>query len=657
MIMNKLLAVLVLIATCQSGFSQDLAFDLPDIDGRAVQLERNSERKLTVVCFLGTECPLAKLYATRLNEMSSEFSDVDFVGVCSNLQDSVEDLIEYRNRHEIVFPIIKDRKNLIADRYEARRTPEVFLVDENLEVIYQGRIDDQYQPGLAKSATTRDDLKIAITEALADRPISVAKTEPFGCLIGRVKKEADPNSSITFSNQVSRLLINHCAECHRAEEIGPMSLIDYDEVVGWADMIQEVVDDGRMPPWHADPKHGQFTNERRMTVAEKQMLRDWVAAGTPMGDKSQLPKVETPAVSKWRLPKQPDVVVAMRDQPFVVPAEGTVEYQYFVVDPGFKEDKWVTAAEILPGERSVLHHSIVFVRPPDGAEFRGIGWLAAYVPGQGTPTFNPKQGRKIPAGSKLVFQQHYTPTGKEKSDTTQIGLVFGDESLIEHEVFTLVALDQEFVIPPGASDHKVSAQFGWLPNQGKLLGISPHMHYRGKSFQLEAELEDQGDRPEILLNVPNYDFNWQHIYQLQEPLPLDSIQSLRFTASFDNSADNPANPNPKDTVTWGDQTWEEMAVAFVMISQPRNARQVAKELTAEEQQAEQERLEAIEIKANQFADDFFERFDENENQTIEKSELPRSTRIFGRWSIDSNHDGTISKQDIIDAAIQRFNRK
>ena len=146
-------------------------------------------------------------------------------------------------------------------------------------------------------------------------------------------------------------------------------------------------------------------------------------------------------------------------------------------------------------------HSIVFVRPPDGAEFRGIGWLAAYVPGQGTPTFNPKQGRKIPAGSKLVFQQHYTPTGKEKSDTTQIGLVFGDESLIEHEVFTLVALDQEFVIPPGASDHKVSAQFGWLPNQGKLLGISPHMHYRGKSFQLEAELEDQGDRPEILLNV------------------------------------------------------------------------------------------------------------------------------------------------------------
>jgi peroxiredoxin len=651
--MKPLLTFLVLIAACQTGLSQDLAFDTPDIDGRATQLEKSSEPKLTVVCFLGTECPLAKLYATRLNEMSSEFSDVDFIGVCSNLQDSVDDLIEYRNKHEIVFPIIKDRKNLIADRYQAQRTPEVFLVDENLKVIYRGRIDDQYQPGLAKAATTRDDLKIAITEALSGQEISVASTEPFGCLIGRVKNESNPNSQITFANQVSRLLINHCAECHQDGEIGPMSLIDYDEVVGWADMIQEVVDDGRMPPWHADPKHGQFTNERRMTMDEKQMLRDWIADGAPMGDKSQLPKVEDPVVTKWRLPKQPDFVIAMRDQPFVVPAEGTVEYQYFVVDPGFKEDKWITAAEILPGERSVLHHSIVFVRPPDGAEFRGIGWLAAYVPGQGTPTYNPKYGRKIPAGSKLVFQQHYTPTGKEKSDSTQIGLIFGEESQIEHEVFTLVAVDQEFVIPPGASNHQVDAQFGWIPNQGKLLGVSPHMHYRGKSFRLTADFED---RAEILLNVPNYDFNWQHIYQLQDPLPLDSIKSLRFTAGFDNSANNPANPNPEETVTWGDQTWEEMAVAFAIVSEPRNARTLAKEMTPEEKQAEKERWDAVVKKANQFADDYFERFDKNENQKIESSELPRATRSFGSWSIDFNHDGKITKQDIIDSAIDRFDR-
>ena len=193
----------------------------------------------------------------------------------------------------------------------------------------------------------------------------------------------------------------------------------------------------------------------------------------------------------------------------MVPADGTVEYQYFVVDPGFKEDKWITAAEILPGERSVLHHSIVFVRPPDGAEFRGIGWLAAYVPGQGAPTYNPKFGRKVPAGSKLVYQQHYTPTGKEKSDTTTIGLIFGDEEQIENEVSTLIAVDQEFVIPPGAANHKVNAQFPWIPSQGNLLGFSPHMHYRGKSFQLTANMNGQ---EEILLNVPEYDFNWQHIY-------------------------------------------------------------------------------------------------------------------------------------------------
>ena len=340
-----------------------------------------------------------------MKELRDAFPDVDFIGVCSNQQDSIEDLISYRDQHEIPFPLIKDRNNIVADQFKAQRTPEVFLVDQDLKILYRGRIDDQYQPGIAKSDSTREDLKIAIEESGAGQTVTVASTEPVGCLIGRVKKDADPNSKVTFANQISRLLQNHCAECHQDGEIGPMSLTDYDEIVGWADMILEVVEENRMPPWHADPQHGSFVNERRMTQAEKQMLKDWVAAGTPMGDEAQLPP-EPPIVaqSEWRLPKEPDQIVEMRGKAFTVPASGTVEYQYFVVDPGFEEDKWVTAAEILPGERSVVHHSIVFVRPPDGENFRGIGWLAAYVPGQSAPTYNPKFGRRIPAGSKLVFQ-------------------------------------------------------------------------------------------------------------------------------------------------------------------------------------------------------------------------------------------------------------
>lgn len=652
-----ILFAIVIAGIYQTCSAQDeLAFQLPDIDGTQVQLEAQDERKLTVVCFLGTECPLAKLYASTLKELGNTFPEVNFIGVCSNQQDSVEDLITYRDQLEIPFPIVKDRNNIVADQFKAQRTPEVFLVDQNLKILYRGRIDDQYQPGIAKSDSTRQDLKIAITESLAGQTVTVASTEPVGCLIGRVKKAADPNSKVTFANQISRLLQNHCAECHQDGEIGPMSLTDYDEIVGWADMILEVVEENRMPPWHADPKHGSFVNERRMTQAEKQMLKDWVAAGAPMGDEAQLPP-EPPIVanSEWRLPKEPDKIVEMRGKAFTVPASGTVEYQYFVVDPEFEEDKWVTAAEILPGERSVVHHSIVFVRPPDGESFRGIGWLAAYVPGQSAPTYNPKFGRRIPAGSKLVFQQHYTPTGRTKEDVTRLGLVFGDESEIENEVFTLIALDQEFVIPAGAANHEVKAEFPWIPKQGSLLGFSPHMHYRGKSFKLTAE---RNDETEILLSVPRYDFNWQHIYQLQEPIPLEQIESLKFTAAFDNSGNNPSNPDPKRTVTWGDQTWEEMAVVFAIVSEPRVRGELARrEPTADEKAAAEAKWDAAAKRAEKFTDDFIARFDTNNDNQVSSGELPRSTRNFGIWSLDHDRNGVATREEILSAAIDRFYNK
>lgn len=633
----------------------ELEFHFPDIDGNQVQLDSQGDAKLTVVCFLGTECPLAKLYATRLREMHQTFEEVDFIGICSNQQDSIDDLLNYRNQHDIPFPLVKDRNNIVADQFQAQRTPEIVLVNQELKILYRGRIDDQYQPGIARSKPHREDLRIAIEESLAGKKVTVDSTEPVGCLIGRIKKESDSNSRITFANQISRLLQNHCSECHQDGEIGPMSLTDYEEIVGWSDMILEVVEDNRMPPWHADPKHGTFVNERRMTLAEKQMLRDWVEAGVPLGDETLLPP-EPPIVAKseWRLPKEPDAIFEMRPKPFAIPANGTVEYQYFVVDPKFTEDKWITAAEILPGDRSVVHHSIVFIRPPDGENFRGIGWLAAYVPGQSAPTYNPKFGRRIPAGSKLVFQQHYTPTGRKKQDITRIGLVFGDENEIENEVFTLLALDQEFVIPPHADNHQVSATFSRIPAQGSLHGFSPHMHYRGKSFELTAK---RNDKLETLLNVPRYDFNWQHIYQLQEPIPLDQLQSLEFTAAFDNSSDNPANPDPSQTVTWGDQTWEEMAVVFAIVSVPRVEKELAiAEPTAEEKAAEEARWDAAVKRANEFADDFIARFDTNNDNRVSSGELPRSTRRFGNWSLDHDQDGVVTREEIVDAAIDRFYR-
>ncbi|MCA9017101.1 MAG: redoxin domain-containing protein, partial [Planctomycetaceae bacterium] len=563
----KVLCLLVLVSSnalsanekAEPAPSNLLTFRLPTADGGIVELTEKPQQKVTVVCFLGAECPLARLYGPKLNEMSAAYESqgVKFIGVNSNQQDSLEDVKKYVKRYEIRFPLAKDYNNLVSDRFEAVRTPEVFVLDKQLNVKYRGRIDNQYLPGISRAETTSHDLKQALDQVLAGQPVDVASTKPNGCFIGRVK-QTEVTTSLTVCKEVAAVLNRHCVECHRKGEIAPFGLTDYDEVRGWADTMLETIDDGRMPPWHASPKYGHYANARFMSEDEKKILRDWVAGGMPFGDVKDLPK--PPQFREgWHLPQVPEAVYEMRKQPFVVPKEGVVEYQYFVVDPGFKEDKWITGAQVLPGNRSVVHHAIVFIRPPDGSNFQGIGWLTAYVPGQRINMLPPGRGRKIPAGSKLVFQMHYTPTGSVQEDVSKVGLIFGKEEEITHEVFTLIGIDQEFEIPPNTKDFPVSAKVRRIPPQAELLAIAPHMHLRGKSFRLFMK---QKEKSEILLDVPHYDFNWQHIYELNQPMQLDDIDSLEFTVKFDNSKENPFNPDPNEYVTWGDQTWEEMAIAF-----------------------------------------------------------------------------------------------
>ena len=637
-------------ARVENSFAVE-SFRLPDIENQAVTVAASDDVRATVVCFLGTECPLAKLYASRLNRLSTMFHQqgVRFVGVNSNRQDSMDDLRSYSQKHQLTFPLLKDHQNVVADRFAAERTPEVFLLDQSFVVRYRGRIDDQYAPGFSKAKPTRSDLKIAIERLLDGDVMTSSRTEAPGCIIGRVRQPVQ-SSDVTYTQQVARIFQRHCIECHREDEIGPFSLTEYDEAVGWADTILEVIEDGRMPPWHANPEFGDFSNERRMSEADKETLKKWLAAGLPYGDPEDLPAA-VEFTEGWRLSREPDVVLEMGTQAFEVPAEGTVDYQYFVVDPGFDEDQWVTAAEVQPGNRSVVHHSIVFVRPPDGSRFRGLGWVAAYVPGQQVTGFPQGAGLRVPAGSKFVFQQHYTPTGTAQRDKTRIGLLLGDESQITHEVYTIVALDQEFEIPPGASQHKVSARIERLPRDATLLSISPHMHLRGKAFRL---FRRDGDSRQILLDVPKYDFNWQHSYRLREPLPLATLSGLEFEALFDNSENNPVNPDPSQHVMWGDQTYEEMALAFCEVSEPRVKPTQVKETTNESVPADSTVLSAeVRARMSGEADRMFSRFDTNNDGTIDRFETPWVFRRYSFGSIDANRDGKLTRDEIEDAASYR----
>ena len=348
--------------------------------------------------------------------------------------------------------------------------------------------------------------------------------------------------------------------------------------------------------------------------------------------------------------QEPDLVLNMRSRPFTVAAEGTVEYQYFVVDPGFKEDKWVIDARSLPGNRSVVHHIIVYVRPPELSQFSGIGWLTAYVPGA-RPVVLPKgRARLIPAGSQLVFQMHYTPNGEEQDDLSKLGLVFADESEITHEVYTIAGVDQQFEIPPKEANFFVHSKVRRLPHDAELLGISPHMHYRGKSFKL---WDGYGDDANVLLHVPNYDFNWQHVYQLVKPLPLNDVEQLRFTIGFDNSGNNPFNPDPSKWVTWGDQSWEEMAIGFFDVAVPRGASGSRDTAVAKKDVNAQTRGEKIEA----YVARFFETLDANGDGQVARSEAPLIVRRVNFERFDKNDDGYITQDEIRKHAEQIYDRK
>ena len=524
------------------------------------------------------------------------------------------------------------------------------MLERDRQVRYQGRVDDQYGVGFARDRVTRPDLTMALDELLADRPVSVPVTVATGCHIGRIV-EPDNSSSITYSNQVSRLLQKHCVECHRTGDIAPFSLTDYDEVVGWAETIAEVIELHRMPPWHANPEHGHFLNQRLMTEDEKQLIYDWVSAGAPEGNPANLPPART-FLDGWQLPRMPDQVVKMGAAPFTVAAQGTIEYQYFVADPGFTEDTWVQAAEVLPGNRQVVHHAIVFIRPPELDPSQGMGWLTAYVPGQTILSLPDGQAKLVPAGSKFIFQMHYTPTGRTQEDNTRVGLLLADPATVKEQVITMLAINRNFEIPPGADNHRVVATVDNFPAGSRLLAISPHMHLRGKSFRFQAS---QGKESQILLDVPHYDFNWQHIYALKTPLELPPGLSIRCTGHFDNSSTNLANPDPTAVVRWGDQTWEEMMLGFMEIAVPLKTDKPGKVF---QERPLTEKEEAIAATA---ARDLVNRFDKNGDGRVERPEVPDSFAVFAFRRMDQDGNKSISYKEALSASrrsvlVERFRR-
>jgi hypothetical protein len=387
---------------------------------------------------------------------------------------------------------------------------------------------------------------------------------------------AAPKPAPTFAKDIAPVLQARCQGCHRPGEAAPMPLLEYRDVRPWAKAIKEAVVLKRMPPWFADPSIGHFRNDRSLSQDEINTLVAWVDGGAPEGSPKDLPAPRQ-FVEGWNI-GQPDLVLEMPSG-FDVPASGTVEYQYVILPYKFNEDRWVQMAEVRPGARSVVHHVIAYIREPgsrwerdrqpgvvflpeknDKGDRPSVGgdMLAGYAPGVPASIIQPGQGRLIKAGSDIVFQLHYTANGKSGRDRTRVGIVFCKQPPKER-VMSLGAFNRRFTIPAGDANYRVDAEFE-LGHEAKLVSLLPHMHLRGKDF--EYRLVFPTGETQTILRVPRYDFGWQLSYEPQQDILLPKGTKVACTAHYDNSANNPSNPDPAAKLKWGDQSWEEMMVGF-----------------------------------------------------------------------------------------------
>lgn len=534
--------------------------------------EMAKDKEGIILAFVGTDCPLVKSYSPRLAALRDRFLPlgVDLVGVDPNVQDSLEEIAHYAKEYSLTFPILKDVDQKLADATGATRTPEVVLLDASLQVRYVGRVDDQFGVGTRKPAPVREDLIVAVQEMLDGKPISIAKTSSLGCLIGRNKKPAQ-DGAVTYHGDVASILQKRCVECHRSGEIGPMELTKYEDVVAWSDMLVEVVDTGRMPPWFADPKVGKFLHDPQLSSAEKKTIRDWVAGGCAEGSEPQNQVVQSASyLEGWQMGREPDRVYYMDTKPFKIPAEGELDYVYYTIDPGFTEDTWVTGSEARAGNREVVHHILIFCNRPGKWYPPGLPGelISAYAPGM-KPTVGADDSMAllIPKGSKIIMQMHYTPNGRPQEDLSYFGLqIAKDPSRIKWEIRPGMAINVLFKIPANTDNYRVPGFFSFAED-AILLGVNPHMHMRGKTFVYEALYPD--GRKETIMHCPKFDFNWQLGYQYEKPLNMPKGTKILCTATFDNSANNPSNPNPNVAVRFGEQTWDEMMIGWFYYAVPR----------------------------------------------------------------------------------------
>lgn len=564
--LNRLIFLAILMVAPAALIAQDVAapkvgdsvtkLRFKDIRYLPRSIDDLGEKQAYVFVFTNTTCPLVQKYWPKLKRLDEQYRDkgVQFVSINVGADDEIQEMAQQAIDFGVEFPLVKDTDGSCVKALGVQRTPEVAVLDRERQLVYRGRIDDQIRLGGTRPVVQHDDLAEVLEAILAGHEPKATETPVDGCLI-TLSTPPEVKTSVTFHEHIAPLLQKHCQECHHPGGGAPFSLVTLEEVASQAEMIREVVLDRRMPPWYGHRRHA-FVNERGLSPTERAQLAAWVQAKMPAGDPAKAPPPRKFADSKWEI-GEPDLKTTALET-HDLPAEGFVDYRYSILPYVFLQETWISAAEILPSNPAVVHHcNMAFVTL--GKSFSDGNFITGRVPGGTAMTLDDGVAVRIPAGSVIALQIHYTTTGKPEKNRMSVGFRY-PRGVVHKELHHLQVTTSRFEIPPGAAAHPVFAS-RTLPCEALGVGMFSHMHLRGKDMTFIAHPPAGED--ETLLSIPNYHYGWQQNYRWQPGTKrFPKGTKIEVIAHYDNSQFNPFNPDATATVKHGPQTVEEMMFGF-----------------------------------------------------------------------------------------------
>jgi len=552
------------------------------VDGKTVRM--NDLRKAQAVVFitLSTRCPAVPRYAPRLNRLYATYRKrgVVFYGIYPEPDETPEGVQAHTQQLRLQFPVVRQGAVAIARALRATHVPQAFVLNPKGEIVYSGAIDSVIKREVAQHHYLRD----ALNAVLAGKRVKQPRTQVVGCFLTLPATDNPKPAEVTFAEHIAPILYAKCTTCHRPGDIGPFPLQTYNDAKRWAKEIKHYTGNRQMPPWKPTPGFGKFKDEFYLTDEEIALIARWVDAGAPAGDMSKAPK--PPKFNKDWFYGTPDLIVEM-PEPYELDGVGGDEYRYFVIPVKLPENKVVVGIDIQPGNREVVHHANMFVdtsgraRQLDAADpkpgygkFGGPGFIPAMMLGGWVPGMRPIKldegfAAVLPRKFDLVMEVHYFKRGKRETDRTRVGLYLADKTDRIKPVQLVVMGNTKIKIPPGEKNYRLHAR--WTTPKDRsiyALSIMAHMHLIARGTEVVAKTPDGRTLP--LLQIKDYDFNWQQAYFYEKPIELPPGTVIECVGWYDNSSDNPNNPsNPPREVRYGEGTYDEMFYIFLAIHDPK----------------------------------------------------------------------------------------